>query len=76
MKKGCRSAFGNPFVTDRLREIELFSQEAVILATGFTTAPDRMQPVQTRIRLLLPSETATFTLCKFGSQRLLLLLWA
>lgn len=35
-----------------------------------------MQRVQTLILLLLPLEVATLTLCRFGSQRLLDLLWA
>ena len=52
-------------------------QAAVWGAEDFlTTAPDRMQRVQTLILLLLPPEVATFTLCRFGSQRLLDLLWA
>jgi hypothetical protein len=52
------------------------SQATVVLAAGLTMAPERMQLVQTRIFLLFPADTATFTLCKFGSQRLLFLLWA
>ena len=49
-------------------------QAAAVLAAGLTTAPERMQLVQTRIFLLLPAETTTLTLCKLGSQRLLVLL--
>lgn len=44
--------------------------------TGFTTAPDRMQRVQTRICLELPPTVATRTFCRLGSQRRLVLLWA
>jgi hypothetical protein len=53
---------------------EMLFQAAAVLAAGLTTAPERMQLVQTRIFLLLPAETTTLTLCKLGSQRLLVLL--
>jgi hypothetical protein len=44
-------------------------------ATGFTTAPERMQRVQTRICFdPPPAEVATRTFCRFGSQRRLVLL--
>jgi len=43
---------------------------------AFTTAPDRMHRVHTFVFLVLPPLVAMRTIFKFGSQRLLVLLWA
>jgi hypothetical protein len=42
----------------------------------FTTAPERMQRVQTLILLVLPPAVACRTVFRFGNQRLLVLLCA
>jgi hypothetical protein len=46
------------------------------IQAGLTTAPERIQRVQTRTCMPLPPEVAILTRCKFGSQRLLFLLLA
>ena len=48
----------------------------VLNQAGFTTAPERMQRVQTRAFLTPPESVTMRTRFRLGSQRLLVLLWA